>query len=70
MPRRHLRDFLAVVDRGSISAAAKHLGISQPALGRSVRDLEKILAAPLLERSAKGALLTPIGCAVSEAATA
>src|SRR5713101_2661546 len=57
----HLRDFLAVVDRGSISAAAKYLGISQPALSRSVRDLERILTAPLLERSAKGALLTPMG---------
>jgi LysR family transcriptional regulator of abg operon len=57
----HLRDFLAVVDRGSIRGAAKHLGISQPALSRSVRDLEKILSAPLLERSAKGALLTPLG---------
>jgi molybdate transport repressor ModE-like protein len=57
----HLRDFLAVVDRGSISAAAKQLGISQPALSRSIRDLEKVLSAPLLERSAKGALLTPLG---------
>src|SRR6266702_7848064 len=57
----HLRDFLAVADRGSISAAAKQLGISQPALSRSIRDLEKVLSAPLLERSAKGALLTPLG---------
>jgi DNA-binding transcriptional LysR family regulator len=57
----HLRDFLAVVDRGSISAAAKHLGISQPALSRSIRDLERILAAPLLERTARGALLTTLG---------
>lgn len=66
----HLRDFLAVVDRGSISAAAKHLSISQPALSRSVRDLERILAAPLLERSAKGALLTPLGALFARRARA
>jgi LysR family transcriptional regulator, regulator of abg operon len=57
----HLRDLLAVADRGSISAAAKHLGISQPALSRSIHDLERILAAPLLERTARGALLTTLG---------
>jgi LysR family transcriptional regulator, regulator of abg operon len=57
----HLRDFLAVADRGSISAAAKQLRIAQPALSRSIRELERMLGAPLVGRSTKGTLLTPVG---------
>jgi molybdate transport repressor ModE-like protein len=57
----HLRDLMAIVDHGSMSAAAKHLRLSQPAISRSVRELERVVGAPLLERSAKGALLTPMG---------
>ncbi len=57
----HLRDLIAIVDCGSMSAAAKQLRLSQPAISRSVRELERIVGAPLLERSAKGALLTPMG---------
>lgn len=57
----HLRDLLAIAEKGSINAAAKHLGTSQPALSRSIRDLEAELGAPLLERHARGAVLTPVG---------
>ncbi len=57
----HLRDLLAIAEQGSINAAARHLGIGQPALSRSIRDLEKELGAPLLERHARGAALTPMG---------
>lgn len=57
----HLRDLLAIVEKGSINAAARHLGIAQPALSRSLRDLEKELGVPLLERHARGATLTPMG---------
>jgi LysR family transcriptional regulator of abg operon len=61
MKMHHLRDLLAIVDRGSIRAAARHLGIAQPALSRSVRELEKELGVPLFERRAKGSFLTPMG---------
>lgn len=61
MKMHHLRDLLAVAEKGSINAAAKHLGVSQPALSRSVRELEKEMGAPLLERQATGAALTPMG---------
>lgn len=57
----HLRDLLAIAEKGSINAAARHLGMGQPALSRSIRDLEKELGAPLLERHARGAALTPVG---------
>lgn len=61
MKLHHLRDLLAVVDRGSIRAAAKQLGLGQPALSRSIRDLEQEIGVPLLERHAKGTVLTPLG---------
>ncbi|MES2913147.1 MAG: LysR substrate-binding domain-containing protein [Pseudomonadota bacterium] len=61
MKLHHLRDFLAIVEKESISAAAKHLGIAQPSLSRSIRELEKELGAPLFERHARGAALTPMG---------
>lgn len=61
MKLHQLRDFLAIVEKGSISAAAKYLGIAQPSLSRSIRELEKELGVPLFERHARGAALTPMG---------
>jgi DNA-binding transcriptional LysR family regulator len=49
-----LRSFLAVVETGSLSAAAKRLSVSQPTLGRHIRDLEQALAVTLFTRSARG----------------
>jgi LysR family transcriptional regulator of abg operon len=56
-----IRDFLAVVDAGSIRAAARQLGLSQPALTKSVRQLERELGAVLVTRSVRGALPTDVG---------
>jgi LysR family transcriptional regulator of abg operon len=61
MKLTHLRDFLAVADRGGLRRAAKHLGLAQPAISRSIRELEHELGATLFERSTSGMLLTPIG---------
>ena len=61
MKLHHLRDFLAIVEKESISAAAKYLGIAQPSLSRSIRELEKELGVPLFERHARGAALTQMG---------
>lgn len=44
------RAFLATVDAGSFSAAARRLGLSQPTLGRQVSALEESLGVVLLER--------------------
>lgn len=65
-----LRDLLAIVEKGSINAAARHLGIAQPALSRSIRELEKDLAVPLFERHSRGATLTPMGALFARRATA
>jgi LysR family transcriptional regulator of abg operon len=56
-----IRDFLAVVDTGSIRAAARSLGLSQPALTKSIRKLEEELGGVLVTRSVRGAQLTDIG---------
>lgn len=49
----HLRHFLAVLDAGNVSAAARRLHISQPALTKSIHRLEEILGAPLFDRTPK-----------------
>ena len=56
-----IRDVVAIVDRGSLRAAALHLGLAQPALTRSVRELEHELGAPLFERQPRGMRLTKLG---------
>jgi len=61
MKLHHLRDFLAIARARSIRGAARQLGLTQPTLTRSLRELETELDAPLLERHAQGIVLTPIG---------
>lgn len=61
MKLTHLRDVLAVAECGSLRAAARHLGIAQPAITRSIREIEHELGAMLFERHARGARLTHIG---------
>jgi LysR family transcriptional regulator, regulator of abg operon len=53
--------FVLVAEQGSIRAAARQLGMSQPALSKSLRVLEEELAAPLLTRSALGVVPTAYG---------
>lgn len=64
-----LRLFLAVVAHGSLSAAARALGQSQPTLARRVRELEAQLGVPLFKRGANALALTEAGRAVLEAAS-
>jgi DNA-binding transcriptional LysR family regulator len=61
MKLNQLRDLLAIVERGSLRAAARHLGQAQPAMTRSIRLLELDLGTPLFEREARGMVLTPAG---------
>ncbi len=49
-----LRSFLAVVETGSLSAAAARIGTTQPTLGRHVRELEAVLGVVLFARSVRG----------------
>lgn len=56
-----IRAFLAVLETGSIRAAAKELNQSQPGLSKKIRLLEAELGVPLITRSAKGVDLTQYG---------
>ena len=51
------RSFLAVLEQGSLSAAARDLGLTQPTIGRHVEALEDVLGQQLFTRSQQG--LTP-----------
>ena len=53
-----LRSFLAVIRRGSLSAAARATGLTQPTVGRHVDDLEQGLGLSLFTRSPSGLLPT------------
>lgn len=61
MKLNQLRDMVAIVERGSLRAAARHLQVAQSALTRSIRQLEQELGSTLFERDAKGMVLTPMG---------
>ena len=55
---RHLQCFLAVAQQQSIQRAAASLSISQPAVSKTIKELEAILAVRLFQRSRKGTVLT------------
>jgi LysR family transcriptional regulator, regulator of abg operon len=56
-----LRNFVAMVDAGSIRSGARQLGISQPAATKGLRALEHELDAVLVQRSSRGVVLTAAG---------
>jgi LysR family transcriptional regulator of abg operon len=56
-----IRDFLAVIDTGSVRGAARKLGVSQPTVTKSVRGLEAELQVQLIQRSVRGIVPTPSG---------
>ncbi len=62
MELRHLRYFVAVAEEGSLTnAAERRLHTAQPSLSRQIRDLEREVGVPLLERGARGVSLTVAG---------
>src|SRR5690349_19111360 len=61
IPTELLRTFVAVVDMRSFTRAAQSLGITQPAVSAQVKRLQQLLGGELLDKSAPGVLLTPMG---------
>lgn len=61
MELRQLRNFLTICEEGSITAAARNLNITQPALSRQIKALEDDMGIQLLERGAHSVSLTPAG---------
>ncbi len=60
------RAFLVTAEEGSLSAAARALGLTQPTLGRQVTALEEELGVALFERVGRGLELTPSGLELME----
>src|SRR5215475_9973809 len=65
---RQLRTFLAVVESGKISTAARSLNLTQPAASQQLRELERALRVRLLERAAGKVQPTAAGVALLEPA--
>ena len=68
MLARDLRYFLVLVDHRHVGRAAAALGLSQPALSKSLRRLEEMAEAQLFERSRHGIALTASGRTLAERA--
>jgi DNA-binding transcriptional LysR family regulator len=60
------RAFLVTAEEGSLSAAARALGMTQPTLGRQVSALEEELGVTLFDRVGRGLKLTPAGLGLVE----
>lgn len=58
---RHLHAFVATAQQGTLGRAARHLGITQPALSKTLNELEYLAGEPLLLRSRQGTELTASG---------
>lgn len=67
---RHLQCFLAVAQHGSLQKAAGVLSITQPAVSKTLKELEALLAVRLFERGRRGAVLTRSGDAFARHAGA
>lgn len=63
-----LRSFVAVAEHGSMRAAARRLGLSQPTLSRHVQRLEEVLDVALFDRAGRGLSLSPRGTELYESA--
>ncbi|WP_040789658.1 LysR family transcriptional regulator [Nocardia paucivorans] len=64
MELRQLRYFVTVVDEGGFTRAAHRLHLSQPGLSAQIRQLERELGQPLLDRAARRVKPTEVGAAI------
>jgi LysR family transcriptional regulator, hydrogen peroxide-inducible genes activator len=67
---RQLRYFVTLAETQHFGQAALRCHITQPALSMQIKEMEIALGAPLIERSRRGALLTPAGREVARRARA
>jgi LysR family transcriptional regulator, regulator of abg operon len=68
MRLQQLEGLVALAEAGSMRAAARRLGISQPALTKSLKGLEQELGITLLQRTPRGVVLTEAGHAAQQRA--
>ncbi len=65
---RDLAIFLSIIEAGSMSVAARRLGLTQPAVSQVIAGLEGALGAKLFDRDIRPLGLTPAGFALKERA--
>jgi len=65
---RQFEALRAVHAEGSVTAAARRLGWGQPTVDYHLKNLERLVGAPLLVRSPRGSRLTPVGMLLLERA--
>jgi DNA-binding transcriptional LysR family regulator len=63
-----VRTFLAVIDAGSVTGAARALGAHQPTVSRQITELERQLGCALFERTGRGAVPTRAALALVDGA--
>lgn len=63
-----IRLFLTVLDRGSLVAAAEHLNLTQPSVGRRLAAMEQRFGTPLFVRAGRRMQLTDAGSAILDSA--
>src|SRR5215470_9547853 len=61
MDLKHVRTFVAVAELGTVTKAALHLRVAQPALSRQIYDLERDLGLALFDRIGRRLFLTGAG---------
>lgn len=66
MRLEQLRQFIVVAQKGNFRKAGRELGISQPALTRSIQNLEQYFNVPLFDRLSSGVTLTEYGRTVMD----
>ncbi|MBO2447231.1 LysR family transcriptional regulator [Actinomadura barringtoniae] len=64
MELRQLEYFVTVTEEASFTRAADRLHVAQPGVSAQIRQLERELGQPLLDRSGRGVKLTEVGAAV------
>lgn len=69
MQLRQLQHFIAIIDHGSMHAASRAFGLSQPALTRSIQNLERTMNVTLLTREGRRVIPTPAGQAFYQRAS-
>lgn len=68
IPWNEVQLLLAVAESGSLSAAARKLGVAQPTVSRRLAELEATVGEPLFARNVEGATLTSFGESLMPAA--